>query len=219
MSNQMSSQMPTMELRTHPVGNAKMNAYVLICPHTHESVLIDPGSEPETLTKLLEGSKPVAILVTHTHGDHVDELETMRQQLQVPVYSAGEPHFNGRKIHTDRVLHAGDEFTVGQHTLRVYETPGHCIDHIVFEVVTPQTAGTPTMIVGDTIFAGGPGKTWSAADFKTTLNTLQNVVLSWPDDTMCYPGHGPHFRLGDVRPAVEAFIARDHGDFFGDAAW
>ena len=213
-----------MALRTRPVGKAQMNAYVLICPHTHESVLIDPGSEPDTLMTLLEGSKPIAILVTHTHGDHVDALETMRQRLNVPVYSAGEPHANGRKIHTDRVLHAGDTFTVGKHTLRVYETPGHCIDHITFEVVAPQmgspSAGSPpTMIVGDTIFAGGPGRTWSAADFKTTLNTLKNVVLRWPDDTMCYPGHGPHFRLGDIRAQVEAFVARDHGDFFGDATW
>ena len=203
-----------MELRTHPVGTAQMNAYALVCPQTRASVLIDPGAEPEELTKLIANSKPMAILITHTHGDHIGALETMRQQLQVPVYSAGEPHANEVKIHTDRVLKAGDEFGVGAYTLRVYETPGHCIDQIAFEVV-----GTPTMIVGDTIFAGGPGRTRTSADFQTTLETLQQVVLSWPDDTLCYPGHGPHFRLGDVRWAVAAFIARDHGDFFGDATW
>ena len=211
MSNQA---MPPMELRTHPVGNAQMNAYALICPQTNISVLIDPGAEPEELTKLLAGSKPAAILITHTHGDHVGALETMRQQLQVPVYSAGEPHANDLKFHTDRVLQAGDEFGVGSYTLRVYETPGHCIDQIAFEVV-----GTPTMIVGDTIFAGGPGRTRNNADFKTTLQTLQNVVLKWPDASVCYPGHGPHFRLGDVRAAITAFVARDHGDFSGDATW
>ena len=112
--------MPPMELRTHPVGNAQMNAYALICPQTNISVLIDPGAEPEELTKLIAGTKPAAILITHTHGDHVGALETMRQQLQVPVYSAGEPHANDLKFHTDRLLQAGDEFSVGAYTLRVY---------------------------------------------------------------------------------------------------
>jgi glyoxylase-like metal-dependent hydrolase (beta-lactamase superfamily II) len=73
--------------------------------------------------------------------------------------------------------------------------------------------------VGDTIFAGGPGRTWSAADFQTTLRVLREVILRCPDDTVCYPGHGPEFRLGDKRTAIEAFLARDHGDFYGDASW
>jgi hypothetical protein len=45
------------------------------------------------------------------------------------------------------------------------------------------------------------------------------VVLKWDDDTVCYPGHGPSFRLGDIRAAVKRFLARDHGRFFGDATW
>jgi glyoxylase-like metal-dependent hydrolase (beta-lactamase superfamily II) len=51
------------------------------------------------------------------------------------------------------------------------------------------------------------------------LKTLRNVVLPWPDETVCYPGHGPSFRLGDQRAAIEAFVGKDHGRFFGDAAW
>ena len=74
-------------------------------------------------------------------------------------------------------------------------------------------------IVGDTIFEGGPGKTWSPEGFRTTLKTLQNVVLSWPDKTICYPGHGPSFRLKDKRKYIEAFLGKDHGAFFGDATW
>ena len=191
-----------------------MNAYVLVCQSTKLSVLIDPGAEPDELAKLLAGSTPIGILVTHTHADHIGELEHMRKRLQVPVFAAQAPHFDGVKIHVDRVLKAGDTFSVGDNTLRVHETPGHCIDQIAFEVV-----GTPTTIVGDAVFAGGPGRTSSAENFQITLHTLRNVVLKWPDDTICHPGHGPHFRIGDKRAAINAFVARDHGNFFGDADW
>ena len=70
-----------------------------------------------------------------------------------------------------------------------------------------------------TLFDGGPGKTWSAEDFRQTLRTLREVVMLWSDDTVCYPGHGPSFRLGDRRAQIEVFLGRDHGDFFGDATW
>ena len=63
----MPEQPAAVELRTRPVGSWKMNSYVLVCPHTHESVLIDPGADPATLTEMLAGTTPVAILLTHTH--------------------------------------------------------------------------------------------------------------------------------------------------------
>ncbi len=75
------------------------------------------------------------------------------------------------------------------------------------------------VIIGGAVFEGGPGKTWTVQDFQTMLQTLRGIILSWPDDTACYPGHGPSFRLGDKRAAIVAFLAKDHGDFFGDATW
>jgi len=58
-----------------------------------------------------------------------------------------------------------------------------------------------------------------AKDFEITLRTLREIILTWPDDALCYPGHGPFFRLGDQRAAIEGFLSKDHGDFFGDATW
>jgi len=202
----------SLELRHRQVGPWPMNTYALICPHTGESVLFDPGADPDVLEEMLAGSTPIAILLTHSHPDHVGALEEMRKRLGVPVMAHAKTANRG--IQRDRTLAAGDSVQVGPHTLRIYETPGHIEDQICFAI-----EGDPRTIVGDTIFAGGPGKTWSAADFQTTLATLRNVVLAWPDATLCYPGHGPAFRLGDVRAQIETFVANDHGDFYGDAEW
>ncbi|MEZ4662466.1 MAG: MBL fold metallo-hydrolase [Caldilineaceae bacterium] len=201
-----------LELRHRHVGPWPMNTYALICPNTGQSVLFDPGADPDTLAEMLAGSTPIAILLTHTHGDHVGALDEMRQRLGVPVVAHANALAKGFAI--DQTLAAGDTLTVGDHTLRVSYAPGHIDDQICFAIV-----GDQRVVVGDTIFAGGPGRTWSADGFSTTLETLRNVVLPWPDDTVCYPGHGPSFRLGDIRAQVEAFVAKDHGAFFGDAEW
>jgi hydroxyacylglutathione hydrolase len=210
----MSPNEPKLELRIRTVGPWPMNTYVLICPATRQSVLIDPGAEPETLLEMLADNDPIAILITHTHPDHTGALEEVQPRLNVPVMAHPGPHFEGMILDADRWLNHGDLVRVGEHTLRVYHTPGHIPDMICFALEDDHR-----VIVGDTIFEGGPGKTWSAEDFQTTLQTLRNVILSWPDNTVCYPGHGPSFRLGDHRAAIEAFLDKDHGDFFGDAMW
>lgn len=202
-----------MELRTRQVGPWSMNTYALVCPHTGQSVLIDPGDDPDSLSDMMAGTTPIAVLLTHTHGDHIGALDEMRRRLDVPLGAFDGPHISGMILDEEIRLRDGDLLTVGRHTLRVIHTPGHIEDQICFAVT-----GDNKVIVGDTIFDGGPGKTWSAEGFRETLDTLR-IVLSWPDDTICYPGHGPHFRLGDRRAQIEAFIARDHGDFFGDASW
>jgi glyoxylase-like metal-dependent hydrolase (beta-lactamase superfamily II) len=162
---------------------------------------------------MLSDSDPIAILLTHSHADHVGALGEMRATLNVAVLA----HQSSR--HADRGLIHGEIVRVGQRILQVYHTPGHIGDLVCFALWDKEEFGDFRVIVGDAIFEGGPGKTWSAGGFKTTLKTLKEIVLSWPDDTECYPGHGPSFRLGDKRADIEAFLNKDHGSFFGDATW
>lgn len=204
----------TLELRTRQVGPWGMNTYALVCPTTRDSVLIDPGADPDDLLAMLADSRPAAIVLTHTHIDHVGALDEMRQRLQVPLLAHPGPPGNGETVAADRWLQDGDTVQVGAYALRVRYAPGHIGNQICLLL-----EGDSRAIVGDTIFAGGPGKTWSSAGFQQTCQTLREVVLSWPDETICYPGHGPAFRLGEIRTAVSTFLAADHGDFFGDATW
>lgn len=207
--------MSNLKLETKQVGPWGMNTYALICPETNKSVLIDPGADPEKLEAMLGDSEPVAILLTHTHVDHIGALDEMMQRLDVPLMANDGPHEpHGKETAASRWLREGDTVQVGNGMLNVIYAPGHIGDQICFAL-----ANDKRVIVGDTIFEGGPGRTWSSQGFQETLKTLRQIVLTWDDDTICYPGHGPAFRLGDIREKVEAFVNKDHGDFHGDATW
>ncbi|HEX9374375.1 MAG TPA: MBL fold metallo-hydrolase [Roseiflexaceae bacterium] len=153
------------ELRARAVGPWPMNSYALVCPTTRESVLIDPGADPDALADMLAGTQPIAILLTHTHPDHVGALDEMRGRLRVPLLAHPGPHFEGMALDADRALADDDTVQVGRHTLRARYTPGHIADMICFAV-----DGDPTAIVGDTLFDGGPGRTWSAADLTNAVD-------------------------------------------------
>lgn len=203
-----------MNVVSRQVGSWSLNAYALICPATGQSVLIDPGAEPDVLHEMLAGSRPIAILITHSHPDHIGALEVMRNRLDVPVKAHPGKGVLNSPIRADQWLMHGDVLSVGHQLLRVHHTPGHIEDQICFDV-----QGDNTVLVGDTLFEGGPGKTWSVQGFQQTLATLRDVVLGWSDETICYPGHGLHFQLGRRREQIKRFIQKNHEGFYGDAHW
>ena len=195
------------------VGPWPMNTYAVICEATHTSAIIDPGADPESILALIEGTHVEKILLTHGHMDHVNALSAIKSATGAPVYlhPADAEKF---KLIYDFPLEDEKNLSLGNLVLKTIHTPGHTPGQICFDL------GDGRIIVGDTIFVGGPGKTWSPKDFSTTMVTMQNIVFSWSNDTQFFPGHGPSGIIGVERTAFEAFTSRGwSADTFGDVAW
>jgi glyoxylase-like metal-dependent hydrolase (beta-lactamase superfamily II) len=189
-----------------------MNTYAIICPTSGRSAIIDPGADPDTILGLVEATQVEMILLTHAHGDHVGALAEIKAATAAPVYLHPAEHAKFGVAY-DRPLQGGGTLAVGEVQVRTVHTPGHTpgmislvLDHRV--------------VVGDTLFVGGPGRTASPEDFATTMQTMQQIVFAWPDETEFYPGHGPSGTIGAERPAFEAFVARGWpADLHGDVTW
>ena len=195
------------------VGPWPMNTYVVICEDTQTSAIIDPGAEPDTILSLAKGTKVDKILLTHGHGDHVMALDDVKEATGAPIYlhPKDAAHF---EMSYDTPLRDGAVIPVGNLNLKVIHTPGHTPGQCCFDL------GDNRIVVGDTVFVGGPGRTWSPEDFKTTMRTMQEIVFQWADETDFFPGHGPSGNIGDERLAFENFVSLGWAvDLEGDVAW
>jgi glyoxylase-like metal-dependent hydrolase (beta-lactamase superfamily II) len=195
------------------VGPWPMNGFILICEESAASAIIDPGAEPERFLEAVEGTRVSKIILTHAHPDHIGALAEIKQTTgaRVFMHPAEREQFG---VDYDVSIHGGDNLRVGDCRVRTIHTPGHTTGMISLDI------GEDRMIVGDTLFVNGPGRTWSAKDFETTMRTMQNIVFRWPDKTRFYPGHGESATIGEERPRFEAFVARgwERGTQ-GDVSW
>lgn len=194
------------------LGPFGTNTYILTCSKTLESVVVDAPGEASKILARLKKTNPKYILITHNHMDHTGALSELKAALKVPV-AAHEADAGTLPAPTDILLKEGDIVSFGKIRLNVLHTPGH----------TPGSLSFFTdnyLISGDTIFPGGPGKTWSPADFKKIIESITNKIFNLPDNTQVYPGHGGSTILRKEKQAFGEFSSKPHDpDLCGDVLW
>jgi glyoxylase-like metal-dependent hydrolase (beta-lactamase superfamily II) len=197
------------KLELGPFGT---NAYILICRHTGESVIVDAPADAGKILKIVKDTSPKYILITHNHMDHTGALAEIKSTLGLPI-AAHADDVGSLPVSADQLLNDGDTIAFGDITLSVLHTPGHTAGSICF------LAGD-YLIAGDTLFPGGPGRTGSPADFKRIVASLTEKIFVLPDNTQVFPGHGGSTILLKERQAFEAFFARPHDPgLCGDVLW
>lgn len=144
--------------------------------------------------------------------DHTGALATLKSKLKIPI--ASHPlDTPGLPCQAETVLHDADILNIGRLTISIIHTPGHTPGSIC--LLTEQY-----LISGDTLFPGGPGHTGTPSALKQILASISSRILTLPDETSIYPGHGNHTTLAAERPAILAFLARPRPDnLCGDITW
>lgn len=188
------------------------NVYLLTCTAgSGDAVLIDAAADPEAIDRLLaDVPKLSAVITTHRHWDHHRALAHVVEKTGTEVI-AGAPDAEAITEQTgvavDRTVGDGDTIAVGDCTLEVIALKGHTPGSIALLYRDPDGHGH--LFTGDSLFPGGPGKTWSAEDFTSLMDDLEAKVFGvLDDDVWFYPGHGNDSTLGEQRPHLAEWRER-----------
>ena len=192
------------------VGPMDNNAYLLVCRHTGDALLIDAANDPPRLADLL-GDGPDrprlrSIVTTHSHRDHWGALGAIAGQTGANLY-AGTEDAAALPVPTDVPLEQGDTVPVGDCALSVIKLRGHTPGSVA--LVYAEPGGRHHLFTGDSLFPGGPGRTTAPEDFTSLMDDLEQRVFDVLDDeTWVYPGHGDDTTLGRERPQLAEWRAR-----------
>lgn len=193
------------------------NTYLLLDEATGATAVVDPGcyagAEQQELKNYIEANnlKVELLLNTHAHIDHVlgnqfvlstypgtpfllhpADLPTLRA---VPTYAGPYGFAAYQPAEPTGELAAGQPVRFGQTELAVRFAPGHAPGHVVF-----YHAPSQQLLGGDVLFRGSIGRTdLPGGDHATLLRSIETELLTLPDDTTVYPGHGPATTIGAER--------------------
>jgi hydroxyacylglutathione hydrolase len=199
-----------------------VNSFILY-DHTHECILVDPGcnnkSQQDELLEFIKNHelKPVCIVNTHGHFDHVFGNAWAKSTFQCPL----RLHINDLPLiqHVDKYaglfgftidvspmpdsyLHDGENIYFGASSLLVIHVPGHSPGSICL-----YSAEGGFVIGGDVLFRGSIGRTdLPGGNYEQLISGIREKLLTLPANTVVYPGHGPKTTIGlehDTNPFLK----------------
>ncbi len=207
------------------VGEIAANCYLVTCPTTRQTLIIDPGAEPERILRRVRELhvEVVAILHTHGHFDHINATEAVLAGLPSPVPVRAHPadaylydpavrelgarygyRLPPQPMQPDATLIEGDVVTAGDVTMRVIETPGHTPGSV--SLVCSEVC----VFSGDTLFHHGIGRTdLPGGDEEAIYESIATRLYTLPESLAVYPGHGRATTIGEERRANPFVQARD----------
>ncbi len=186
------------------------NCYIVADGSSGDAVIVDPGEEAGLFLRRVntENWTLRAVWLTHAHLDHITGVEAVVGATGVEVYlhPADRPLYDnvaeqGRWLGirseqpraVDRDLEDREILTVGGCSFEVVHVPGHSPGSVAL-------IGHGVAIVGDALFAGSIGRTdLPGGDTETLLTSIRERLLTLPDPTVVYPGHGPATTIGEER--------------------
>ena len=198
------------------VGPIQENCFLVRREGADHAVIVDPGEEAPRLLSAIEqwGVRLDAILLTHTHFDHVGAVAPVARATGAPVYCpriergvladimrfVPWPGFGPfESYEADQLVSGGERLTLAGIDFDVAFTPGHSPGHVTY--VTADEDGTGTALFsGDVLFQGSIGRTdLPGADHARLMQSIQELLDAHPDEAVVYPGHMGITTLGAER--------------------
>ncbi|MCX5679564.1 MAG: MBL fold metallo-hydrolase [Candidatus Omnitrophica bacterium] len=187
-------------------GPIETNCYVVWDTSTNDACLIDPGGDAEKIKDFLEdnGLRLDFIINTHGHGDHIAANSYFRVPIYIHEFDKDFLLDPGKNLSgaflfpfvspaASRILKDGDTVKLGTLTMEVMHTPGHTPGSI-------SIALDDVVFTGDTLFAGGVGRTdFEYGSEDALIKSICQKLMPLADDIIIYPGHGPESTIGEER--------------------
>ncbi len=191
------------DVRMFTVGPVQENCFILREKDSDTALIVDPGEEADRLLKAVDElgiEKVEAILVTHTHFDHVGAVAPVAQATGAPVYCpelerevlanimdyVPWPGFGPfESYEADHTVAGGETLDLAGMKLDVLFTPGHSPGHVTYAIRDERA-----LFSGDVLFQGSVGRVdLPGGDWPTLLSSIQSLVDEFEPETVVYPGH------------------------------
>jgi hydroxyacylglutathione hydrolase len=199
----------SLDVRQLTVGQIGENCYLLREEGADKVLIVDPGEEAERILATVEemGAEVEAILITHTHFDHIGAVAPVARATGAPVYCpelevpaladimsfVPYPGFGPYESYeADETVKGGEELVLAGLTLDVIFTPGHSPGHVTYSV-----RGEEAIFSGDVLFQGSVGRVdLPGGDGPTLMRSIHSLIGSHSPETVVYPGHMGATTLG-----------------------